>query len=597
MKYFFSIIVIIYFLAIKVSGQDRPIYFDPAFPVPVALAATWNPELIEEIAGELAEKVSRTENEMLLFPGLNIYRNPLSGRNFMSFGEDPYLSSILAGSFGRGAAKHQVSLCAGNYVLDNQEWGKPEGLELKVDETAMQEIYLPPFREAIRGGSVDMILLSANTLKGIGHIIEDGYYTRMLRQQWKYNASMAGPDEIYPILSLEGAGKGSDADIHSLAMEAARNSLVLLKNHGGLLPLDPDSLKSIALIGPNLFLARPYGGVTNYDPPTAVSPYESIKDLLGDSLTIWTAKGSNLADDIAMYEAASDDNIQFEINEEMIADAVEKAGKSDVAIIFAGLSGNYEGMGTDRPGLELPVQSRLIRAVYEANPNTIVVLQSGAAVDIEDWVFDVPAIMQAWYPGLYGSRAIAEAIFGHFNPSGKLPFTWAKEESDYPGLTGYKSKSMRVWYLEGVYLGYRHMDEKNIKARFPFGHGLTYTTFGIGKLMMNRKRDGSGWTATVEIVNMGSRTGTEVLQLYVKPLDHFNSRPEKELKAFKRVTLVPGQKKIVSIDLPVSSFDYYDHEKHAWTIDAGFYEILIATSAENIKLWKTVEIKETQISQ
>ncbi|MCK5338478.1 MAG: glycoside hydrolase family 3 C-terminal domain-containing protein, partial [Bacteroidales bacterium] len=248
----------------------------------------------------------------------------------------------------------------------------------------------------------------------------------------------------------------------------------------------------------------------------------------------------------------------------MIAGAVEKAKRADVAIVFIG---QPVSDGNARQYCNIPNQSRLIRAVYEANPNTIVVLQTVSAVDIEDWAFDIPTIIQAWTPKQESGTAIAEVLFGQINPDGKLPFTWAMNEN------------------------------QNFDSRFPFGHGLSYTTFGIGKLMMNRSRDGSGWTATVEIRNVGDRAGTETLQLYVRNPESDAGVAEKDLKAFKMVTLFPGQKKTVAISVPYSSFEYYDVESSSRTIDPGKYKILIGTSAEDIKLIKTIVLRQEHIDQ
>ncbi len=248
----------------------------------------------------------------------------------------------------------------------------------------------------------------------------------------------------------------------------------------------------------------------------------------------------------------------------MIAEAVEKARRADVAIVFIG---QPVSEGNIRQYYNIPNQSRLIRAVYEANPNTIVVLQTVSAVDIEEWAFDVPSIIQAWIPKQESGTVIAEVLFGQINPGGKMPFTWTMNEN------------------------------QNFDARFPFGHGLSYTTFGIGKLMMKRNRNGSGWIATVEIRNVGDRAGTETLQLYVRNPESDAWKAEEELKAFKKVTLFPGQKKTVAIAVPYSSFEYYDVESENRTIDAGRYEILIGTSAEDIKLIKTIELKQEHIDK
>ena len=255
------------------------------------------------------------------------------------------------------------------------------------------------------------------------------------------------------------------------------------------------------------------------------------------------------------------------LKEFLIQEAVEKARRADVVVYFVEQAFIYEPDGGISISKIIPEQSKLIREVYNANPNTIVVLQTGSAVDIEEWAFDIPSIIQAWTPKQESGTTIAEVLFGQINPDGKLPFTWAMNEN------------------------------QNFDARFPFGHGLSYTTFGIGKLMMKRSRDGSGWTATVEIRNVGDRAGTETLQLYVRNPESDAGVAEKDLKAFKMVTLFPGQKKTVAISIPYNSFEYYDAESSSRAIDPGKYKILIGTSAEDIKLIKTIELRQEHIDQ
>jgi beta-glucosidase len=445
--------------------------------------------------------------------------------------------------------------------------------------------------------------------------------------------------------------------------------LVLLKNHGGLLPLDTEQQSSIALIG---------------------SGYEGVKAFLGDGFFVYTAPGTNMMNDIKALDSSmvyigqgvngfsakyynnlkasgspakfdtdkyidffwGDDiphpeidssafsvkwdatlipihgpvkvklihndgcrlyldgkliidawdsglvrtdsawiniekggsyNLQIDyftdggpslvkfgfeyIDEFLIQEAVEKARRADVVVYFAKQPLIYEADGQVKKSKSIPEQSKMIRALYEANPNTIVVLRTDAAVDIESWAFDIPAIIQAWSPEQGDEREIAEVLFGQINPDGKLPFRWTMN-----------------W-------------NQNFDTRFACGFGMTYTTFGIGKLMMKRNRDGSGWTATVEIRNVGDRAGTETLQVFVRPKDSDLNWPEQEVKAIKEVTLFPNQKKTVAIQLPYSAFEYFDDEAAEQNIEAGKYEVLVGTSAEDIKLIKTIELNQLHINQ
>ena len=251
----------------------------------------------------------------------------------------------------------------------------------------------------------------------------------------------------------------------------------------------------------------------------------------------------------------------------LIREAMEKAGRSDVAIVFVKQGLTFNPDGSIENNNDIPKQSHLIRSVYEANPNTVVVLQTDTAVDIEDWAFDIPSIVQAWNPHKANGQEIAKILFGSVNPEGKLPFRWQMREN------------------------------QNYDTRYAYGHGLTYSIFGIGKLLMKRMRDGSGWQATIEISNMGARAGTETLQLYIRNLDKDVIAGIGEIKAFKEVTLFPGQKKTVSVSVPYEAFEYFNVEAAKMTIDPGMYEILVGVSAEDIKLKKTIELKQQHINQ
>jgi len=722
-----------------------------AFPAPVALAASWDTLLVRQVGETIAAEALAKGRNMLYAPKVNIIRNPLSGTNFESFSEDPYLASRMAVSFIRGVHSKGVIACVRDFMARNQEWGGRE-LNVLVDERSLREIYMPAFRAAVQESGVEAIMWAPHRLNGKSMPEQENCSGGISVTEWNFKGAFFN-DPLAPFEEEEGIDtldtKLLDEQVrrllrirlasgmmdqqtdpvlleppsHSeLELEAALKGIVLLKNHGGLLPLDHDSIGSIALIGPNLSQARTGGGGRSaVSTMHAVTPLEGIRELVDGSIFLYTAQGVNMRQDVAPLDtnhvfigqgvngfsakyyrgpepsgrpevfttdkyidfnwwhfpphpsmendfSASWDatlipqhggpvkvklihndgcrllldgriiidawepgpvrsdsawldiekgrsyNLQIDyfsdgegpaqlkfgfdyLEANMIADAVEKARRADVAIVFAGLSDRFECEGSDRDHWSIPAQSRLIRAVYEANPNTVVVLQTGGPVDIEAWAFDVPAIIQAWYPGQEGGRAIAEVLFGQYNPTGRLPFTWNMDISHYPAMEGYKSPSMRAWYLEGIYTGYRYMDKQNFRPRFPFGHGLSYTTFGIGKLLMNRQRNGDGWMATVEVLNMGDRAGTETLQVYIRDPESSADKAFKELKAFKQVTLLPWQKETVAIPLPYRAFEYYDTGKGRWTIDPGMYQVMVGTSAEDIKLVRTIEIKQEHIDQ
>jgi beta-glucosidase len=254
------------------------------------------------------------------------------------------------------------------------------------------------------------------------------------------------------------------------------------------------------------------------------------------------------------------------VKSNILFQAVEKARAADIAIVFVGQTTSFAGEGAPKGYFDISKQSSLIKSIYEVNPNTIVVMQTVSPAEIEDWAFNIPAIIEAGIPRQESGAQIAQVLFGLINPAAKLPYTWVMNEN------------------------------QNFETRFPFGHGLSYTTFGIGKLMMRRNRDGSGWVSTVEIKNVGSREGTEVLQLYIVPPERKKHRTDKKLSAYKSVHLYPGQKKIVSIPVPYEAFGYIDEEAGEWRVDPGLYKILVGTSEEDIKLQKIIEIKESHLN-
>lgn len=742
-----------------------------AFPAPIALAASWDTALVRRVGAVIAEEAIAKGKNMLYAPSLNLFRNPLAGRNFESFGEDPYLTSRMAVAFVKGVQSKDVIAAARYFAVNTQEWGLFE-LDQRVDERSLREVYLPAYKAVVQEGNIGCIRAGYNMINGIPMNANNELINEIVRKEWGFEGFIAGKsglknveavqsfydldllskiDDVSAIKTALDSGFISMQTIddklrrilrvmilsglmdqqtdpllmenpnHSeLALEVALKGIVLLKNDRGFLPLEMDKINSIALIGPGVFDARTSGGGTSYvDPQYTISPYQGMKNLLGDIVQIYTAKGIDMKNDVTpldssfvfvregvngftakyfnnmdcsgtpelsqthkyidfnwwhnpptpeiakdfsiswnatlippkggayKYKIVHNDGIRIYLDgkiildkwEEgpvrldsgwmfledsssydlqidyysnggfnqvkygfdylqnlMIARAVEKASLADVAIVFVGLTDRFESVGFDRDYWGIPNQSKLIEAVLEVNPNTIVVIQTGSSVDIEDWAFDVPAILQAWYPGQEGGTAIAKVLFGEFDPIGRLPFTWTMDLNDYPGMKGYKSPSMRAWYKEGIHLGYRYMRKYDLQVRFPFGHGLSYTTFGIGKLMMKRNRDGSGWIATVEIKNVGSRSGTETLQLYVSDPESNVDKPTKELKAFQQVTLKPGHRKTVSFPLPYEAFSYFDEATGLWTVDPGLYDILIGTSAEEIKLQKTIELKEMHIN-
>lgn len=330
----------------------------------------------------------------------------------------------------------------------------------------------------------------------------------------------------------------SQNDVKKTFIEETQG-IVLLKNHGGILPLNQGEISSIAIIGKDIYYSDGSATISPDDPGSITTPLHGISRLAGDSINIYASTS-------------------------MGQKAIDAAAMADVTIVFVS---QPEVKTYLEAYCDISPQSQMIRAIYETNPSTIVVLQTDSAVNIEDWAFDIPAIMQAWMPKAESGGEIASVLFGVEEPEGKMPFTWTMNEN------------------------------QNYEPRFPFGYGLTYTTIGIGKLMMRRERDASGWTATVETNNLGSRTGSEVLQLYINSIVNNLPEAELEIKAYNTVTLLPGQHKTVAIKVPYKRFEQYDHQSNTWVLEPGLYEILVGTSLGEIKLRKTIELKESHIKK
>jgi beta-glucosidase len=385
-------------------------------------------------------------------------------------------------------------------------------------------------------------------------------------------------------------GAYNTAEHQQTALKIAEEGIVLLKNEGQVLPLKKAAVKSIAVIGNNADRENALGGGSSQvKAKYEITPLHGLKNLLGNSVNIQYAQGYKIAKD-----AVADP--------QLIQQAVDAATKADAAIIFCGWTHGYDynawgdnafdAEGVDKPNMNMPFgQDELIKAVLKANPNTVVVLMGGGPIDIGQWVGQSKAIIEGWYPGMEGGNALAKILFGEVNPSGKLPMTFPKklEESpahklgEFPGVNG------TVHYNEGIFVGYRYFDTYKIEPQFAFGHGLSYTTFDYSKLTLQK---GAGKTAVVKFIikNTGKVAGAEVAQLYVKQTRPSVERPDKELKAFKKVFLQPGESREVSFILNQDAFSYYDEKKNNWVADAGQYNILVGSSSRDIRVSKSVEL-------
>jgi len=743
-----------------------------AFPAGVGIAATWNTNLTEKVASIIAKEAKSKGRNYLLGPCLNILRHPLGGRNFESYGEDPFLAGRMAVAFVKGIQGQNILASIKHFACNNQEW-KRHHIDVGVNERGLREIYLPAFKAAVKEADVWTVMAAYNVLRGEPcsenkHLLND-----ILKKEWGFKgfvvsdwgattstvkAAIAGLDLEMPfgkfftdkLLEAVKKGEVSEAvindkvrrlmrvrfkagmfdnpktidldlsvvhreDHRQLALEAAKESIVLLKNEHNVLPLNKNKLKSIAVLGPNAAEARVGGGGSSKVTPFyAVSPLEGLKKAVGNDIKIKYAFGTAIKGDIHPLEPIymrpsntsqgeqglwgeyfantelkgepvitrcdkqinfnwgydaphsilhkenhrrlcsirwtgqllppktgiyhlkliNNDGIRLYLDDKLqidnwkqnrlkfngvsleltagkhydlrieyfynggisivkfgwdmpdhdsIAEAVALAKDSDAAVIFAGLSDRFESESYDRVRLELPNQDKLIKAVAKVNPNTVVVLNTGSPILMNEWIDDAAAVVEAWYPGQEGGNAIADILLGNYNPGGKLPFSFIKKYEDSPAFKDYKDKRLKSPYSEGIFVGYRYLDKHHIEPLFPFGHGLSYTSFKYSNLKIDSPGDGT-CLVHVDIKNTGKRSGAEVVQVYVRDVECSLERPEKELKGFQKIFLEPGAKQTVQITLNQDAFSFFHPEKKQWITEPGEFEIWIGSSSKDIRL-------------
>jgi beta-glucosidase len=747
------------------------------FPAGVALAATWNPGLVERVGMALGEEVKAKGAHILLAPTVNIHRSPLAGRNFECYSEDPYLTARMAVAYIRGLQSQGVGACIKHFVCNDSEFER-RLISSQVGERPLREIYLAPFWAALREAKPWAVMSAYNKINGT-YASENPYLLlEILKDEWGFDGivmsdwggtyspgvaaggldlEMPGParwmgagvleavkageigedvvdDKVRRLLrvilrsgaferpGLEPERSVDKPEHRALARQAAAEAVVLLKNDGGLLPLDPEQIKSIAVIGENARWAQALGGgSTRVTPHYVVSPLEGIVNRVGDAVEVgyeigclmhrslppldatWlmTPDGARQGFTVHIYDGddlsgepvrvASTDRTQINWNSSLLAnvppgrfsarlaselavpeggtyllslasaalsrlyldgvvcidnwsqrpaapdpwdmaegtaevelaagrsyqleieysaqvrtfewmplrigcmpkpsshsidDAAALAARSDAAVVFAGLTNQWESEGFDRPDMELPGdQAKLIEQVAAANPNTIVVLNAGSPLNL-DWLDKVAAVVQAWYLGQETGNAIADVLFGDVNPAGKLPTTFPKRLQDNPAYLNYPGENGQVLYGEGLFVGYRYYDKKDIAPLFPFGYGLSYTTFAYNNLTLDAATIGpeDEIHVSVNVQNTGACAGQEVVQLYVRDVECSLMRPEKELKAFAKVALDPGETVTATFTLTQEALSFYDPVRKRWVAEAGDFQVLVGSSSRDIHL-------------
>jgi beta-glucosidase len=620
--------------------------FSSYMPALIGLAATWNQDLGRAYGEVIGQEARQRGKQIMLGPGMNIMRTPLNGRNFEYPGEDPFLSSRMVVNYIRGVQSQDVASCAKHFAANDQEWQR-NSINVEMDERTLREIYLPPFKAAVKEAGVQSVMTAYNKFRGPYCSENDYLVNKILKGEWGFKGLVMSDwngthstrgavlngldlemgtegkpyDEFYlarpfreglasgefPVSilddkvrrnlremffthSIQGRGSGllNTKEHQAVARRVAEESMVLLKNEAGALPLDADKIRSIAVIGENAVRLQAYGGGSaRIKAFYEVTPLEGILRKIGDR--------ANVSFSMGYREKAGDD---------LAERAVLAAKQADVVIYVGGLNHSpfYDAEGSDRKDMKLPYgQDELLQRVVAANPRTIVVLFGGGPVEMGPWLAQVPAVLQAWYPGMEGGNALAAVLFGEVNPSGKLSCTFPKRLEDSPAhaLGAYPGNNGTVRYEEGLLVGYRWFDTKNIEPLFPFGFGLSYTNFEYSGLKVKQAGESSEGVATAEfdVRNVGTRDGAEVAQLYVQDLKPRLARPLKELKGFTKIFLKAGERQSVSIPLDLSSFAFYDPAKQSWVAEKGNFNILVGSSSRDVRLQATFQLTRTSVQK
>ena len=636
-----------------------------AFPALTALAATWNPSLSFEYGNAIGEEALYREKDVMLGPGVNIYRTPLNGRNFEYMGEDPHLASVLVVPYIKGMQQNGVAASVKHFALNNQELWRGH-IDVNLSDRALHEIYLPAFKSAVVDGDSWTIMGSYNKIRGQHACHNDLLLNKILKEDWGYKgvvmtdwggahdtreAALYGldlemgsytngltseseftTDDYYmakPYLALiekgdvpmstlddkarrmlrlnfltamkrnKPLGSVASPEHYAVAEKIGDEAIVLLKNASvgkkgpKLLPLS-ENIKNILVVGDNATRdLMKGGGSSELKVKDNVTPLKGLQAIYGDRIkyTQGYRAGKPMYSNVEKIPQAIQDSLRDE--------AVSMARNADVVIFIGGLNKNHlqDCEAGDRIDYSLPFgQPELIEALQAANPNLIVVLLSGNAVAMP-WEKKVPAIVQGWYLGSMAGKSIANVISGKVNPSGKLPFSFPVKLEDngahHFGAISYPGDSIRQEYLEDILVGYRWHDTKKIPAFYPFGHGLSYTTWQYRKPSASAKTisENECLTISIPIRNNGQTAGKEVVQLYIGDDQASVLRPLKELKGFEKIALKPGEEKTVSFTIKPDDLKFYDDTTGSWKAEPGKFNVYIGSSSTDIRATVPFELK------
>lgn len=598
------------------------------FPSAICRAATWNPKLSYDFGKAVAEEVREVGAHMLLAPGINIQRTPMNGRTFEYQTEDPYLNKVLAVATVKGIQSQRIAACVKHFVCNNQETNRFT-VSSEVSERALQEIYLPAFKATVLEADAWSFMTCYNKVNGIygteninllrERLMGEWGFRGFTVSDWNATANTNTAECVKAGLSLEmptakkynktnmrkafQEGEFTEEDLNdnirrlirvmflvglyddektvpkgsrntpehqTLARKIAEEGIVLLKNENASLPLNIKNIKKIAVLGPNANLRieggdiMSSGGSSFNFPPYKISPLDGLKEKCLNQVEL-----------------------------------TKIPSEADVTIIFAGLNHDHgmDAEGEDRKSFELPrEQIELIQKTANECANTIIVLINGSPLAMSSWIDDVSSVIEAWYGGMEAGKAIVNVIFGDTNPSGKLTITFPKTLPDSPAHISKRTfpGDDKVYYDEGIFVGYRHFDTKDIEPLFPFGFGLSYTTFSYENLMIDKIKikNNDVIKVSIDITNSGKIEGKEIVQLYVQDVESSVERPAKELKRFEKVSLHPNETKTVIFELKKEDFSFYNETVNSWVVENGTFNILVGSSSRDIRLQEEIEYLE-----
>lgn len=641
-----------------------------AYPALTCLAATWDRSLAESYGISIGEEAKYRRKNVLLGPGVNIYRSPLNGRNFEYMGEDPYLAGKMSAQYVRGVQSNGVAACVKHYALNNQESHR-HTVDVHVDDRALYEIYLPAFKAAVQEGGAWSIMGSYNLYKN-QHCCHNQYLLNdILKGEWGFDGAVIsdwggvevtseaisngldleygtwtdglteGKSNVYDTYHLAlpylERLRSGEADVKTLDEKVRRvlrlqmrtnlsanhstgrfvcpehsavarrigdDGIVLLKNDG-ILPLDTTGSKKILVVGENAIKKLTVGGgSSSLKAQYEILPLEGLQAALDGKAEVKYERGY-VGEVLNSYNGVStgQDLSDSRTPEQLVNDAVAAAADADYVIVFGGLnkSKHQDAESADRLDYSLPYgQDALVEALAEVNANLVFVNISGNAVAMP-WLPKVKAVLQGWFLGSEAGNSIADVLTGRVNPSGKLPFTFPvaladgpiSSERQYPGIKREGEKVYDEYYTEGIYVGYRWYESRNVPVLFPFGHGLSYTEFEYGEAKLSASALAVGRTleVSVPVKNVGKMAGAEVVQLYVSDPECSVDRPVKELKGFGKLYLEPGETGVLKFTLGTDDLAFFDPGKHEWVAEPGVYRVLVGASSADIRAEAEFELR------